>query len=126
MIKILVVDDERDILEEVAETLTEEGYQAICAESVDAALDALRDHGDINVIVTDLKMPGRSGADFITEARADFERNLTFIIMSGHGSPSADTFGLDISQFCFFRKPLDIDQFIKAIATAVSLNGDQN
>lgn len=126
MIKILVVDDEKDILDEVAETLTEEGYQPICVERVDAALDVLRKNSDIRVVVTDLKMPGKSGADLIIEARAEFERTITFIIISGHASPSAETFGLDISQFCFFRKPLDIDSFIEAVAIAVSLNDQQN
>lgn len=120
MIKILVVDDEKDILDEIDETLTEEGYEAICAGGVDAALESLRNHSDINLVVTDLKMPGKSGADLISEARAEFDREITFIIISGHGSPSAETFGLDINQFIFHRKPLDINQFLESLETEIS------
>ena len=119
MIKILVVDDERAILDEIDETLTDEGYETFCAERVDEALEVLRNHADINLVVTDLKMPGKSGADLINEARAEFERDITFIIISGHGSPTADTFGLDIEQFIFHRKPLDIDQLLESIESVL-------
>ncbi len=119
MIKILVVDDEADILDEIDETLTDEGYETFCAERVDEALEVLRNHADINLVVTDLKMPGKSGADLINEARAEFERDITFIIISGHGSPTADTFGLDIEQFIFHRKPLDIDQLLESIESVL-------
>jgi len=122
MIKILVVDDERDILDEIEETLTEEGYQAICMGSVDAALTVLRNHADINLVVTDLKMPGKSGADLIAEARAEFDREITFIIISGHGSPSAEFFGLDINHFIFHRKPLDIDPFLESVESVFAQN----
>ncbi|MCH8104868.1 MAG: response regulator [Proteobacteria bacterium] len=120
MTKILVVDDERDILDEIEETLTEEGYEVICAAEVNAALEALRTHSDINLVVTDLKMPGKSGADLINEARTDFERDISFIIISGHGSPSVETFGLDIDQFIFHKKPLDIDRFLESIETEIT------
>ncbi len=120
MTKILVVDDERDILDEIEETLTEEGYEVICAAEVNAALEALRTHSDINLVVTDLKMPGKSGADLINEARTDFERDISFIIISGHGSPSIETFGLDINQFIFHKKPLDIDRFLESIETEIT------
>ncbi len=120
MIKILVVDDERAILDEIDETLTEEGYESICVESVDAALQELRHHVDINLVVTDLKMPGKSGSDLINEARAEFDRDITFIIISGHGSPSADTFGLDINEFIFHRKPLDVNQFLESLEIEIT------
>ena len=120
MTKILVVDDEMDILDEIEETLAEEGYEVICVAGVDAALEALRNHSDINLVVTDLKMPGKSGAELINEARADFERDISFIIISGHGSPSVETFGLDINQFIFHKKPLDIDRFLESIETEIT------
>ncbi len=120
MTKILVVDDERAILEEMDETLTEEGYEVFCVERVDPALEILRSHADINLVVTDLKIPGKSGADLINEARVEFERDITFIIISGHGSPSADTFGLDINEYIFHRKPLDIDEFLESVETTIT------
>lgn len=120
MVKVLLVDDEPDILDEACETLTDEGYDAICAGSVDEALEELRNHPDIGIVVTDLKMPGRNGGDLIKTARQEFERDIAFIIMSGHGSPRVKTNGVDIKKFPFLRKPLDIDEFLEAVETAVS------
>ena len=122
MIKILVVDDEREILDEIAEALTDEGYEAVCADRVDAALEILRNQPDIGMVVTDLKMPGKTGVDLINEARAEFERDIAFIVMSG----SPDNFGLDLKEFPVLRKPLDIDKFLEAVQTALSLKGAQD
>jgi len=120
MIKILVVDDEQAILDEAFEALTDEGYQAFCAKSVDDALDILRKHTDIGVVVTDLKMPGKTGADLINRAQAEFERDISFIVMSGHGSPTIESDGLEIEKFPFLRKPLDIDEFLDAVQKVAS------
>ncbi len=124
MIKVLVVDDEPAILDEAIEALTDEGYQAFCANRVDGAIDILRQHADLGVVVTDLKMPGKTGADLINRARAEFERPISFIVMSGHGSLTIDTIGLDIDRFPFLRKPLDIDVFLDAVKTAASSRSD--
>lgn len=123
MIKVLVVDDEQPILDEAAEALNDEGYQAICAIRVDDALDILRKHTDLDVVVTDLKMPGKTGADLINRALAEFERDISFIVMSGHGGPSVDTEGLDMSRIPLLRKPLDIDEFLDTVETVVSSKG---
>ena len=60
--KILVVDDEMEILEETSEALTEAGYECLCADNVDDALRILRRDSEIALVVTDLKMPGKTGA----------------------------------------------------------------
>ena len=122
--KVLVVDDEEGILEEAAEALTEEGYECFQANNVNYALAILRDDPGITLVVTDLKMPGKTGSDLIKEARAAFERDIEFIIMSGHGSPTVKTNGIDIDAFPFLRKPLDIDAFLEMVGkVAASMDG---
>ena len=122
--KVLVVDDEKDILEEAAEALTDEGYECFLASNVNYALAILRDDPGIALVVTDLKMPGKTGGDLIKEARAAFDRDIQFIIMSGHGSPTIKTNGIDIDAFPFLRKPLDIGEFLKMVEmVAASIGG---
>ena len=122
--KVLVVDDEKDILEEAAEALTEEGYECLSADNVDYALAILRDDPEITLVVTDLKMPGKTGGDLIKETRAAFDRDIEFIVMSGHGSPTVATNGIDIDDFPFLRKPLDIDEFLEMVGrVAASIGG---
>ncbi len=122
--KVLVVDDEKYILEEISETLTDEGYECFPANSADDALAILRDDPEIALVVTDLKMPGKTGGDLIKEVRAEFDRDIKFIIMSGHGSPTVKTNGVDIKAFPFLRKPLDIGEFLEMVErVAASMSG---
>lgn len=122
--KVLVIDDEEGILEEAAEALTEEGYECFPANNVDDALAILRDDPGIMLVVTDLKMPGKTGGDLIKETRAAFGRDIQFIVMSGHGSPTVETNGVDIDDFPFLRKPLDIGEFLEVVGrVAASIGG---
>ncbi len=122
--KVLVVDDEEDILEEAAEALTEEGYECFSANNVSYALAILRDDAEIALVVTDLKMPGKTGSDLIKEVRAAFDRDIQFIVMSGHGGPTVKTNGVNIDDFPFLRKPLDIGEFLEMVGrVAASTSG---
>jgi len=113
--KILVVDDEIFILEEISEALDDEGYTAICVDNVDSAIDALTKNPEIRLVVTDLKMPHKSGVDLINDVERNFDRPISFIIISGHGSYS-DTMDRDvIERFPFLRKPLRIDDMLVEI-----------
>ena len=56
-VKIIIVDDESVIIEEVSEALTDEGYECLSASSVDDALVIVKNTKDIDIIITDLKMP---------------------------------------------------------------------
>ncbi len=121
--KVLVVDDEKYILEEISETLIEEGYECFPADNVDDALAILRDDPGIMLVVTDLKMPGKTGSDLIKEARAVFDRDIQFIVMSGHGGPAVKTNGIDIKAFPFLRKPLDIGEFLEMVERVAASTG---
>ncbi|MBT4519271.1 MAG: response regulator [Halieaceae bacterium] len=115
---VLVVDDDQDLLEEVSETLSDEGYLVMSAQGVDAALEVLRNHADIQVIVTDILMPDKSGISLIQESRAEFKRNLNYIIMSGHLNPATKSLRVDDDKISFLGKPLDIDQFLSSVERA--------
>lgn len=117
---VLIVDDEPDILEEAAEALADEGYGVHCAGSVDQALEILHQNKDISLVVTDLKMPGKTGADLIRETRQGLWPEMIFIVMSGHGNPSVDADEFKVEKFVFLRKPLDIEDLIDAVKTALS------
>ncbi|MEE8350807.1 MAG: response regulator [Rhodospirillales bacterium] len=119
--KVLIVDDEKDILEEVNEALNEGGYECFSATNVKDALAILKDNPKITLVVTDLIMAVKTGADLIKEAQAEFERDISFIIMSG----SVETLGLDLDKFPFLPKPLDVDELLKVIGRAAASIGDK-
>ncbi len=117
--KILLVDDEPFIAEEASEALTDEGYDCIAVNSVDAAMKTLKNNPDIAVIVTDLKMPGKTGADLIREVREDVTPDMKFIVMTGHGGATAEMNGVDNKAYPFLRKPLDISELIESVKTVL-------
>ncbi len=117
--KILLVDDEPLIAEEASEALTDEGYDCIAVNSVDAAVEALNNNPDIAVIVTDMKMPGKTGADLIREVREGVAPDMKFIVMSGHDGATAETKDVDIKAYPLLRKPLDISELIESVKTVL-------
>ena len=121
MEKILVVDDEQLILEEIIETLTVENYHVFSAMSVDEALSILSENNDISVIITDLKMPGRTGIDLIHDVNKGYKKTYPFIITTGHGSPSMEGSELKAENYIFLRKPVDIYLLLETIENCVQL-----
>jgi CheY-like chemotaxis protein len=80
---ILVVDDEPDVRQVVAEFLQEVGYHVVQAESGAAALDALRTDDGINLLITDIRMPDMSGVELADHAAVQFPL-LKIILISGY------------------------------------------
>jgi DNA-binding NtrC family response regulator len=125
--KVLLVDDEPYILEEASEALIDEGYSCICVENVTKALKALDADDGIDLVVTDLKMPGESVADLIRKAIAQFDRDIKFILMSAHATPHVEIDGIDIDSYPFLRKPLNIDDFLEIVDSVLTTdNWQQN
>ena len=117
--KILIVDDEEMILELMAETITDTGYECFVANNVDAAVEVVKTTPGIVLIVTDLKMPGKTGADLIKIVETECEQEIKFIVMSGHGSPRIEENGVDIASYPFLRKPLGIESLIEKISSVL-------
>jgi DNA-binding NtrC family response regulator len=119
LIKILVVDDEEIILEEALETLTNEGYECFGASGVEAAVEMLSTTAGIVLILTDLKMPRKTGADLIKTVETNWGQQIKFIVMSGHASPRIEGNGVDIASYPFLKKPLDVDDLIDTVAAVL-------
>jgi DNA-binding response OmpR family regulator len=113
MIRILVVDDEPMIREELQESLEFEGFEVTAAASVESALSAFEER-PFPVVVTDLKMPKMGGLELIKKLRETKCKPTTFVV-SGHGAESNRTEAIALGAADCFPKPLDIDALISAI-----------
>jgi DNA-binding NtrC family response regulator len=118
-VTIIIVDDEPLIAEELSETLTEEGYECFSAYNVDDGLLLIKNTKDIDIILTDLKMPKKTGADLIAAVEKEFDQQIKFIIMSGHADLNIEDSGVDIKSHPFLRKPLSIDDILDTVATVL-------
>ena len=80
-ISILYVDDESINLELFSLVLKKK-FNVITAESGNEGLEKLRGNRDISVVISDMKMPGMNGVEFISKARKNFE-NIVYYILTG-------------------------------------------
>ena len=87
---VLLVDDDEDVRETSAEMLEELGYVVLQAESGYEALSILDRSPDLDVLVTDVRMPGMTGLELSAEALSR-RRDLRVILISGFFRPQALT-----------------------------------
>ena len=105
--QILLVDDEQDVLLELAELLENEGFACLTATSVQAALQQLTRHPDVALVITDLRMPEESGIGLIRRMREHTARlHLPVIVMSGQADLDDVSELMHLQVVDFFRKPL--------------------
>lgn len=114
MVRVLIVDDEPMLREELQESLELEDFDVTPAESVDAALAQCEDTA-FDVVVTDLKMPVRGGLELIAELKARAYPATCFVV-SGHGAESNKEEATKLGAAACFAKPLDVDDLIDAIS----------
>ncbi|NTV14679.1 MAG: response regulator [Desulfobulbaceae bacterium] len=106
--KILVVDDEEDILWSLKEFLVnkEQKTQVVTASSGEEALKELA-RGPVDLVVTDIKMPGMSGLDLLVEIKNRFPY-ISVIIMTAFPSTEFKREALLKGGMYFVEKPFDI------------------
>ncbi len=118
-VSILVVDDELDICEMVAETLKDENYKAIIATNYDMAVDILR-HENINLLITDIWMNNdtNAGLKLLTYSQ-NYNPLIPVIMMSGHGNIETAMKAAKNGAFDFIEKPFKAERLILLIEKAL-------
>jgi CheY-like chemotaxis protein len=112
--KALVVDDQEDVLGMAVELFQTLGYEVLSANNGAEALAILQRTPDINVLFSDVVMPGMSGIGLAHEARR-LSPALRIILASGYAAPAlqADHAGMD--NFQLISKPYSIAQILRQL-----------
>jgi putative two-component system response regulator len=118
---VLVVDDEPDLREVLSRRLEKAGCTCLAASGVDEALDVFRKNPDIGIILTDLKMPKKSGLDLIAEVKAENNRDVEFIVMTGYAGIDEAIEALRLGAHDFLKKPVGFDHLRQVIQRADEL-----
>src|SRR4030065_2174929 len=102
---ILVVDDDRSQRESVGSILASEGYWPVLAGSGQEALDAL-EHENVDLVLTDLVMPGMTGEDLIDAILAKTP-GTPIILNSAYGTMQTAVEGIKRGGVYYFQKQVD-------------------
>ena len=114
-IKILLVDDEKQFVDTLAERLAMRGFSARVAYDGPQALKAVEEPTD--VIVLDLRMPGMDGFEVLRSVKKS-NPQVQVIILTGHGGDAEEQTAYRVGAYNFLKKPMDIDELLNSIRMA--------
>jgi two-component system, NtrC family, response regulator HydG len=114
---LLVADDDPGLRESLERTLTREGYRVLLASDGRAALERLQD-GPVDLIVTDLKMPGLTGLELLRAAKA-IAPDVDVILLTAFGTVEEAVKAMKDGAYDFLTKPFRREQLLKLIDKAL-------
>ena len=116
--KLLLVDDEPNILTSLNRLLRPEGYAIRTAESGEQALELLaQDPAD--VIISDMRMPAMNGAEFLKKAREGWPDSVRLLLTGFSDAASAISAVNEGGIHAYLNKPWDDAQLLQAVRSAV-------
>ncbi len=116
---ILIVDDERDIRELVADILRDDGYTARLAWDADSTLKELNaDPPDLVILDIWLKDSRMDGIDILKHIKRD-NPGIPVVIISGHGNIEIAVAAVKQGAYDFIEKPFNIDQLMVVVSRAM-------
>jgi len=122
-INVLLVDDEKDFVESLAERLQIRDYKVTTVFSGDEAIK-LVENNDFDVIVLDVQMPGKSGIETLKEIK-NIEQLSQVIMLTGHATVKSAIEGMKNGAYDYLMKPTDTDDLIGMINKAYKLVTEQ-
>ena len=114
---LLIIDDEKNIREGLAANFEMEGYNVKLAEDGQKGLDLIA-KGDIDLVITDLRMPGVSGEEVLRKVATETP-GIPVIVLTGHGSIDAAVDAMRNGAYDFLTKPLNLDQLTLIVKRAL-------
>ncbi len=112
--KVLLVDDQLDVLETAIGLFTHLGYEVLSADNGAQALETLRQHPDIAILFSDVVMPGMSGVELGKVARREFPE-LKIVLASGYVKAALRDQMPDIGNFELIAKPYRLSDLIRTL-----------
>ncbi len=120
-LNVWLVDDDASIRWVLERALRQGGMSPTAFDQADSALAALRrDRPD--VLITDIRMPGRSGLELLTQIRAS-QPELPVIVMTAHSDLDSAVAAYQGGAFEYLPKPFDIDQAVDLVRRAAQQRG---
>lgn len=110
--KILVVDDEKNIRATLTDILTDEGYDVLSVETGEKALSLLS-RERVDLVILDVKLPGLDGIQVFKETRKS-QPDLDVLMISGHSGIETAVEAVKSGAYDFLEKPLSMAKILTA------------
>ena len=123
-LKVLIVDDEEELVSALVERLELRAFQARGVTSGSKALEILRSE-DYDVVLLDVKMPGIGGLEVIRQIKETKPR-LEVVLLTGHGSVKSVEEGMALGAFDYLMKPVKIESLTRVLTAAAGGNRSES
>ncbi len=122
-VRLLIVDDEQEIVNEMHEYLSKVGFDCDVAYNAHQALEKIHASPETGVILTDIMMPGISGIEMTRQLRLEMpeERELEVIILTGYAGKTEAIEALRAGAMNFLTKPIKLEDLRISVNQAVEL-----
>lgn len=115
-IRLLLVDDEKDFVDVLAERLEAREFTVYTAYSGDEAIAGIKEH-EVDVVVLDVQMPLKDGVATLVELKQTHPL-VEVIMLTGHATVESAVEGMKIGAFDYLMKPTETRDLIEKIVKA--------
>lgn len=115
-IKVLLVDDEEELLDSTAEFLRRRKLKVFTRQSGEEALEFIAENR-VDVVVLDIKMPGKDGIETLSRIKDEFQ-DIEVILLTGHSLVDNAVKGVKLGAFEYLVKPAESEQLLNSIIAA--------
>ncbi|MGE4423033.1 MAG: response regulator [Pseudodesulfovibrio sp.] len=120
---VLIVDDERGFVETMAKRLEKRNMTVFQAFNGDEAMVRLAEHPNIQVVILDMKMPGKDGLVVLQEIK-EAHPLVEVIMLTGHATVPSAVEGIQHGAYDYLMKPCSFEDLNRKIAEAVELKDE--
>ena len=114
MDKLLIIDDERSILELLSTVFTKEGYEVETSLSASKALDLIESQ-NFDLVISDIKLPEMSGMEILRKVKLK-KPELPFVMITAYGSIKQAVEALKVGALDYVLKPFDVEELKIVVA----------
>jgi DNA-binding response OmpR family regulator len=122
-VKVLLVDDEPQFVEVLAERLEARGFTVQTALTGDEGLAKLQEQ-EADVVILDVQMPGRDGVETLREIKR-IKPLIEVIMLTGHATIESGIQGLKLGAYDYLMKPTDTEDLVAKILRAYARKSEQ-
>ena len=116
-VSVLIVDDEKEFADSLAERLSLRGFAVRTAYSGEEGLASLGERS-VDVVILDLSMPGIGGLETLAQIRSSQGEETEVIVLTGQASVASAIEGMKRGAFDYLEKPVDMRRLVDTIRRA--------